>query len=546
MGAREAGRTHSQEKKALLEKVREWLPRKDEPTERVGFLTTPGYIGVVLLDADGSAIRAQRWLESSDPAERRDFLTRFVEDQECTGASAFAVLAGGQYQVQQLEIPDIPDAELAGVARFRVRDIAKVSVETSAVSARRLERERESSSSDMVFVAIAEQSLVDATVALLEEAGLRPQRVVTRETAMAHLASVTPEADNGLAMLLVEHQGGVVTLGREHHLYLPRAHNYGVDQIQSQGALGSEGLALELQRSLDFYESQIATQPAARVYLLPTHMDSADLADRLRQSIVAPLSVLDLNELVPYVGEGEFPLQDQAMVALAVGAALPADDPPGATFYTPPVYRFEWLSAAGFAVVVGSTALLLAIASATQYGFVLDREAELEQLEHAHAELDSEVGRMEEALAKAEVAPELLARQEQLEATLAGQRRLEENLVDLSPQKLEGFSPFLLALSRRTVDGLWLNTLYHEPGATLYLEGRAWQPRLVPDFLDRLASEPYFQGKRFDGFEITRGEGHQQVQFRLSTASLNDAGAGDDGSRSRLRDGLLNEIAGNE
>lgn len=525
----------------MLEKVREWLPHKDAPTVRVGLLTTPTHIGAVLVEADGRSMRAYRWLESADPAERRDFLARFVGDNECEGAPAFAVLAGGRYQVQQLEIPDIPDAELAGVARYRVRDVAKVSVEASAISARRLERERESSSSDMVYIAITEKAVVDETVELLEEAGLAPKAVHTRETSMAHLASVSPETESGLAMLLVEQQGGVVTLGRNHQLYLPRAHNYGVDQIQSQGALGSEGLALELQRSLDFYESQIATQAAARVFLLPTTMDSVDLAERLRQSIVAPLQVLDLNEVVPYTGQGEFSLHDQAMVALAVGAALPAPDPVGASFYTPPVYRFQWLSAAGFGLVVGGTALVLALASGGHYWAAVDRENELERLEGERAELETEVGDMEEALALEEVDPELRARHQRLEATLAGQRRLEETLVDLPPERLEGLSPFLLALSRRTVDGLWITALYHEPGGALYLKGRAWQPQLVPRFLDGLAEEPYFRGKRFDGFEITREEGHQQVQFRLSTATLNDLDEGGEGERFRLPTGSLIE-----
>ncbi len=530
----------------MLEKVREWLPHKDEPTVRVGLLTTPTQIGAVLVEADGRSIRAYRWLESVDPTERRDFLARFVDDNECEGAPAFAVLAGGRYQVQQLEIPDIPDAELAGVARYRVRDVAKVSVDETVVCARRLERERENSSSDMVYIAITEKAVISETVDLLEEAGLVPQAVHTRETAMAHLASVSPESGDGLAMLLVEQQGGVVTLGRHHQLYLPRVHNYGVDQIQSQGALGSEGLALEIQRSLDFYESQIATQAVARVFLLPTTMDSVDLAERLRQSLVAPVQVLDLNEVVPYTGQGEFPLHDQAMVALAVGAALPAPDPAGASFYTPPVYRFQWLSAAGFGVVVGGTALVLALASGVHYWAALERESELERLEGERAELESEVGEMEEALAREEVDPELRARHERLEATLAGQRRLEETLVDLPPERLEGLSPFLMALSRRTVDGLWLTALYHEPGAAMYLKGRAWQPHLVPQLLDGLAEEPYFRGKRFDGFEITRAEGHQQVQFRLSTDSLNPVDEDEEGERSRLPAGSLLGREGNE
>ncbi len=504
----------------LLEKVRDWLPKKEQIRVRVGLFSSQGHIGIALIEADGSAVRAYRWLESSDPAERHRFVERFVADHECEGAPAYAVLGGNRYQTQQLEINDIPDADLAGVARFKVRDVADVAVDNAAVSARRLVRERESSSGGMVFVAVVEQPVVDEVVALLEEAGLAPQAVHTRETAMTHLAAVQPDADQGLAMLKVEQQGGVVTLGRGDSLYLPRAHNYGVDQIQSQGALGSEGLALELQRSLDFYESQIANDAAARVYLLPTTMDTVELGERLRQSIVAPLQVYDLNDVVPYTGEGELTLAEQSMVALAVGAALPVSDPPGASFYQPPVYRFEWLSADGFGVVVGATALVVALASGGHYWLASDREQQVAEREQERAALEAEVDELAEELAAEEVDPELVAQHDQLEATLKGQQRLEEELVGLSPEQLEGFSPFMVALSRHGVDGMWLTRLRYEPGARLLFEGRAWEPRLVPRFIGALSEEPVFEGTRFEGFEIMRDEGHQQVRFRLSTTPL--------------------------
>jgi Tfp pilus assembly protein PilN len=64
-----------------------------------------------------------------------------------------------------------------------------------------------------------------------------------------------------------------------------------------------------------------------------------------------------------------------------------------------------------------------------------------------------------------------------------------------------GFSEYLRAFARQTVDGLWL-TGFSIKGNEMTISGRALQPELVPTYLQRLQREPTMQGKSFANLEM--------------------------------------------
>ncbi|MHB0991347.1 MAG: PilN domain-containing protein [Burkholderiales bacterium] len=68
-----------------------------------------------------------------------------------------------------------------------------------------------------------------------------------------------------------------------------------------------------------------------------------------------------------------------------------------------------------------------------------------------------------------------------------------------------GFSPYFIALSRRTVNGLWL-TGFNISGMAdeIGIDGRALQPELVAKLIQQLKYEPVFAGVHFTKLEIRR------------------------------------------
>jgi hypothetical protein len=97
----------------------------------------------------------------------------------------------------------------------------------------------------------------------------------------------------------------------------------------------------------------------------------------------------------------------------------------------------------------------------------------------------------------------------------------------------EGFSEYFRALSRQTMNGVWI-TRFHVSGVEddVAISGRALRPELVPVFLYRLKTETVLAGKSFSAMEMrlpaaeTAADGKPQADYRFIEFSLRKAEPG--------------------
>ena len=72
---------------------------------------------------------------------------------------------------------------------------------------------------------------------------------------------------------------------------------------------------------------------------------------------------------------------------------------------------------------------------------------------------------------------------------------------------MRGFSEYLGAFSRQTLNGLWLTGLVISGDGNITIRGRALNPELLPDYIQRLNREQVLQGRNFSALEL-----HQAAQ----------------------------------
>jgi len=66
-----------------------------------------------------------------------------------------------------------------------------------------------------------------------------------------------------------------------------------------------------------------------------------------------------------------------------------------------------------------------------------------------------------------------------------------------------GFSEYLRAFARQSVNGLWLTGFsLSEGGSKMVIGGRALRPELVPDYIKRLGKEKIMQGQPFSTLDM--------------------------------------------
>jgi hypothetical protein len=67
----------------------------------------------------------------------------------------------------------------------------------------------------------------------------------------------------------------------------------------------------------------------------------------------------------------------------------------------------------------------------------------------------------------------------------------------------DGYSEYLRAFARQSMDGVWLMGLdITDAGEQVSVQGRALRPDLVPTYMNRLKREPVLQGKSFDTLQL--------------------------------------------
>ncbi len=86
----------------------------------------------------------------------------------------------------------------------------------------------------------------------------------------------------------------------------------------------------------------------------------------------------------------------------------------------------------------------------------------------------------------------------------------------------EGFSTYLVALSKLHVDDIWLNRIRF--GEDFFLiEGSSLDAEIVPTYFDRFSEEAVFRGNRFDLFRLNRPvDSDWKVDFVIATSETSD------------------------
>lgn len=88
-----------------------------------------------------------------------------------------------------------------------------------------------------------------------------------------------------------------------------------------------------------------------------------------------------------------------------------------------------------------------------------------------------------------------------------------------------GMSGYLTGLARQRIEGLWLTRIdIREGGEAIDLAGRSTRAEQVPEYLQRLSTEPAFRGRSFGGLALRREEAG--VSFRLGSSTINPELAG--------------------
>ena len=239
---------------------------------------------------------------------------------------ANAVLTSKDYQLLLVEAPDVQPAELRAAVRWRIKDLIDFHIDDAVIDVFDIPESARGGRSRTMYAVAARSPAVAACVDAAEATMLDLQVVDVPELALRNVASLAEADTRGAALLYLSHDAGLVTLTRQSTLYLARRLEINMDDVARAGmsreatAELAASIALEVQRSMDYYESHYDQAPIGDLLVTPHGQHCPGLYEHLSTELSVNVTELDLNDLLQC--PQPLPSALQASCLLAVGAAL--------------------------------------------------------------------------------------------------------------------------------------------------------------------------------------------------------------------------------
>lgn len=301
-----------------------WLRRKS-PTDMVlGLSLSDRHLSLAqMTQRDAHPFLAACSRHDVTEQSARDILSAYVAEQGIEGGTCNALLAPRDYNLYLVEAPAVERSELASAVRWKVKDLLDMPAEDAAIDIFPVPEDAFQGRSKMLYVVAALRSRVKQMIDLVHDAGLQLNAIDIPELAMRNISRHFADDQNGLATMALKRSGSSLNLTRKGELYLTRKINTQVEE----GVIGSgdwealrDRLVLEIQRSLDYYESQMGQNPVSRLLLAPRGDDDEQLAASLDEAMAVSVGVLDHASQLP--GSDTVTTADMRSCILAIGAAM--------------------------------------------------------------------------------------------------------------------------------------------------------------------------------------------------------------------------------
>ncbi|HTE43588.1 MAG TPA: hypothetical protein VK629_22400 [Steroidobacteraceae bacterium] len=250
-------------------------------------------------------------------------LRRVVAKLDLSGAAMFAVAGTEDYQLVQVESPEVQPAELRAAIRWRLRDVINFHIDDAVIDVFEIPDQSRRSQAKMLFAVAARSAAVQRLVNALAPLASDFDVIDIPELCLRNVSALLPQDQKGVATLLLHRRFAQLILTRQGVLYQARRIEYGrgidFDDGGDSPSVDPANLALEIQRSLDYFESHYDQTPIGDLILAPGDAACRKLAAKLQSETSLRIGLLNPKELF----DGDC-LQGEltADCLLALGAAL--------------------------------------------------------------------------------------------------------------------------------------------------------------------------------------------------------------------------------
>lgn len=253
-------------------------------------------------------------------------LSRVVREQGLAGSHCVLVLDMGEYKIIRTDAPPVEADELREAVRWKIQDQLEWDDKAYVLDVFPLPESRQSGRPKTVCAVVAESQPIQQRIDWIAQSELELTAITIPELALTAFVSLMPENQTGLLMMHPQTSQGLLLAAKNEWMYLSRHVRLVAEPSRSLSLdatthSGHEQLILEIQRSLDYFESYFAEPAITALVMTPSPtQQGANMLASLQQNLNLQARTMDLTALF----ESAQPLDDelQARCLIPAGAAL--------------------------------------------------------------------------------------------------------------------------------------------------------------------------------------------------------------------------------
>lgn len=227
-------------------------------------------------------------------------------------ADCYVVLDQDEYELELIECPPVEEDELAEAVRWRLKDLISLPIEDAAIDIFHLPDDAYRGRMKMLYVVAVSKTLIEKKIKFIKDCGLDLKVIEIEELALRNLSLLMPEVEQGtVAFLSLKENNGQIHMFSHEDMYLTRSIEMGYSsfitqesnelQIQNEDhGVMIERFILDIQRSLDYYESQVGKGITNKIYVLPSDLEDFDITEHLQQALAQNIINYDCNVFLSF------------------------------------------------------------------------------------------------------------------------------------------------------------------------------------------------------------------------------------------------------
>jgi MSHA biogenesis protein MshI len=306
-----------------------WLTKKRTRSGRVGLAVGPDGLAIVHLDQAGTLLYCQF---HSQPGDQHRLLSELASEHGWQGIPCSVVLHPVYYQLLLAETPPVQAEEMSSAVRWLVKELLDYPLDEAAIEHFTLPSDAYRGRQKMLYAAALRKKTLQSLVEPAQSSGLDVDCVEIAELAMHNITARLPPVSGAAALVQLYEGEGFINLVENGAVYLCRRLDVGLERLSAESAdvVSFETLLLEIQRSLDYYESQLGKGIVTTLYYSPGSAELAPLGKYLSDQLGLNISPLSLQSLNFATGDSN---EAQLLSCIgAIGAALgPLPEPEAAS-----------------------------------------------------------------------------------------------------------------------------------------------------------------------------------------------------------------------